>query len=71
MSPARPVYRVHGALDFGGDEIYFYENAELVGRAFSDVLGEFRTSSLIGIVPVGEQPHLNPLMDRSSLPAIG
>ena len=51
-------------LDFGGDEIYFFEEASLVGRQFGEALAAYRTSSLIGIVPKGEQPHLNPPMDR-------
>ena len=51
-------------LDFGGDEIYFFEDPDLVGRAFGDALSEFRTSSLIGIAAAGELPQLNPPMDR-------
>ena len=51
-------------LDFDGDEIYFFQDPELVGRTFGDALREFRTSSLIGIVPTGEQPRLNPPMER-------
>jgi ion channel POLLUX/CASTOR len=51
-------------LDFGGDEIYFFEDAGLAGQEFGEVLKQFRTSSLIGIVPAGEQPRLNPPLDR-------
>jgi len=51
-------------LDFGGDEIYFFEDAELVGQRFGDALNQFRRSSLIGIVPAGERPQLNPSMER-------
>ncbi len=51
-------------LDFGGDEIYFFQEPSLVGKTFGDALGRFRTSSLIGIVPVGDRPHLNPQMDH-------
>jgi voltage-gated potassium channel Kch len=50
-------------LDFDGDEIYFFEEPSLVGRQFGEALGMFRTSSLIGIVPAGGPPHLNPPMD--------
>jgi voltage-gated potassium channel Kch len=50
-------------LDFGGDEIYFFSDAEFVGQRFGDVLGQFRRSSLIGIVPAGQQPRLNPPME--------
>ena len=51
-------------LDFGGDEIYFSEDASLVGRQFGEALSAFKIASLIGIVPVDEHPHLNPAMDR-------
>jgi voltage-gated potassium channel Kch len=50
-------------LDFGGDEIYFFADPALVGRTFGDALFDFRDSSLIGIVPGGGQPRLNPPMD--------
>ncbi len=51
-------------LDFGGDEIYFFEEPSLVGRQFGEALTVYKAASLIGIVPVGEQPHLNPSMER-------
>lgn len=51
-------------LDFGGDEMYFWSSAELVGRKFGECLTLFRTSSLIGMVPADGQPQLNPPMDR-------
>jgi len=51
-------------LDFDGDEIYFSEEAELIGTTFGNALSQFRTSSLIGIVPAGDKPQLNPPMDR-------
>jgi voltage-gated potassium channel Kch len=50
-------------LDFGGDEIYFSSQPDLAGRTFGEALGAFRTSSLIGIVPAGGLPALNPPMD--------
>ena len=50
-------------LDFGGDEIYFFEEPGLVGSQFGDALHAFRTSSLIGLVPAGGKPTLNPAMD--------
>jgi voltage-gated potassium channel Kch len=50
-------------LDFGGDEIYFHEEPSLVGRRFGEALTAFRTASLIGILPVGKEAHLNPSMD--------
>ncbi|MEA2675964.1 MAG: hypothetical protein QOJ81_105 [Chloroflexota bacterium] len=53
-------------LDFGGDEMYFWSSPELVGRRFGECLAQFRTSSLIGIVPAEGTgaPQLNPPMDR-------
>jgi voltage-gated potassium channel Kch len=51
-------------LDFGGDEIYFSSQTGLVGRTFGAALGEFRASSLIGLVPLGGDPLLNPPMER-------
>jgi voltage-gated potassium channel Kch len=51
-------------LDFGGDEIYFFEEPALVGRQFGEALNAFRTSSLIGVAPAGGHPTLNPPMDR-------
>jgi voltage-gated potassium channel Kch len=51
-------------LDFGGDEIYFSSQPGLVGRTFGAALGEFRASSLIGLVPLGGEPLLNPPMER-------
>jgi ion channel POLLUX/CASTOR len=51
-------------LDFDGDEIYFFAEDSLVGSKFGEALTAFRTSSLIGIVPSGEAPQLNPPMER-------
>jgi ion channel POLLUX/CASTOR len=53
-------------LDFGGDEMYFWSSPEMVGRKFGECLALFRTSSLIGIIPVDGTgaPQLNPPMDR-------
>lgn len=51
-------------LDFGGDEIYFFEEPALVGQQFGEALAAFGTSSLIGLAGAGEQPHLNPPMER-------
>jgi ion channel POLLUX/CASTOR len=51
-------------LDFGGNEIYFHEEPELVGTDFGAALHAYRDSSLIGIVPSGGAPMLNPPMDR-------
>lgn len=36
-------------LDFGGDEIYFHEEPQLVGKTFGESLSAFETSSVIGV----------------------
>jgi voltage-gated potassium channel Kch len=51
-------------LDFDGDEIYFHQEPSLVGAAFGDALGGFRSSALIGLVPDGGLPQLNPPMEH-------
>ncbi|CAN5742093.1 lipoprotein [soil metagenome] len=50
-------------LGFGGDEIYFAPEPALTGRQFGHALDAYRQASLIGIVPSGATPHLNPPMD--------
>ena len=50
-------------LDFGGDEIYFTNVPELAGRTFSDAIMAFEDSAVIGLVPSGGAPLLNPPMD--------
>lgn len=50
-------------LDFGGDEIYFYEEPALVGRPFGDALMAYEDSTVIGLQSRGGQPLLNPPMD--------
>lgn len=52
-------------LDFGGNEIYFFEVPSLAGRQFGEALHSFRDSSLIGIAPASGEPLLNPPMDRA------
>ena len=47
-------------LDFAGDEIYLTEQPALVGRAFGDTLASFSDSAVIGLLPAGGVPHLNP-----------
>ncbi len=36
-------------LDFGGDEIYFHAEPQLVGKTFREVLSAYDTSSVIGL----------------------
>jgi hypothetical protein len=50
-------------LDFGGDEIYLSHQAGLAGRTFGEALLAFEDSSLIGLLPAGGAPTLNPPMD--------
>ncbi len=51
-------------LDFGGDEIYFHDpEPALVGKTFGDALFVYEGSSVIGMVPKGGSPALNPPMD--------
>lgn len=47
-------------LDFAGDEIYLTEQPPLVGRPFGETLGAFADASVIGLLPAGGTPHLNP-----------
>jgi voltage-gated potassium channel Kch len=50
-------------LDFGGDEIYLSHQPSLTGRMFGEALLAFEESSLIGLVPAGGAPRVNPPMD--------
>ncbi|MGY2895562.1 CASTOR/POLLUX-related putative ion channel [Deinococcus sp. UYEF24] len=50
-------------LDFGGDEIYFSELPELVGKTFGEALFTFADSALIGLRFADGQIVLNPPMD--------
>jgi voltage-gated potassium channel Kch len=50
-------------LDFGGDEIYLAPQPGLAGSTFGDALLAFESSSLIGLVPAGGAPRVNPPMD--------
>ncbi len=50
-------------LDFAGDEIYLTEQPSLTGQAFGDTLASFADASVIGLLPAGGTPHLNPRSD--------
>ena len=50
-------------LDFKGDEIYFHEEPELVGKTFGEALLVYETSTLIGLQPKGKSPELKPPLD--------
>ncbi len=51
-------------MNFGGDEIYFKEEPRLVGKKFGDILLDYEDSSIIGLMPAGGVPMVNPAMDR-------
>lgn len=51
-------------LNFGGSEIYFHEDQQLVGKRFGDVLSMYEHDSVLGLVSADGQPHLNPAQDR-------
>jgi len=50
-------------LDFGGDEIYFSQEAELTGKTFGEALFAYDDCSVIGLRPHGGGVRLNPPMD--------
>jgi voltage-gated potassium channel Kch len=50
-------------LDYGGDEIYFKEEASLTGMSFADALFSFDTSSVIGMRTADGIVRLNPPME--------
>lgn len=47
-------------LNYGGNEIYFHEEQQVVGRRFGEVINMYLHDSLIGILGTDGQPHLNP-----------
>jgi Trk K+ transport system NAD-binding subunit len=51
-------------LDFGGVEIYFSEQPNLVGLTFGEALLRFDSNTILGIYEKGELPKLNPPMDQ-------
>ncbi|MFA7408311.1 MAG: hypothetical protein WCY93_10905 [Anaerolineaceae bacterium] len=50
-------------LDFAGDEIYFYQDPQLVGKKFGDTLPLFEKNAVMGLWKKGRIPELNPEMD--------
>jgi len=54
-------------LDFGGDEMYFYEEKALVGKTFGESISAYEDSAVIGISR-GGKPVLNPPMDTKLQP---
>ncbi|HEX5715384.1 MAG TPA: potassium transporter TrkA [Thermoanaerobaculia bacterium] len=52
-------------LDFGGDEIYFHEEPNLVGKNFGESLLAFEDSTIMGLLRQDGTMLLNPPMDTS------
>lgn len=52
-------------LDFEGDEIYFAEAADLVGRTYGDSLTAFNDSAIIGIAHANGTVAINPPMQTT------
>lgn len=50
-------------LDFGGDEIYFHEEAELVGKTVGEALFAFEDASVMGIARGAGRVELLPSLD--------
>jgi voltage-gated potassium channel Kch len=50
-------------LNFGGDEIYFKSEPDLVGKAFGESLMAYEDSTVIGLQKEAGQIFLNPPMD--------
>ena len=50
-------------LDFGGDEIYFTEPKELLGKTYGETLNKYEKNTVMGIAPKGGAASLNPPMD--------
>lgn len=50
-------------LDFAGDEIYFKDEPELVGKTFKDAIFAFENSSIMGLIDSSGSVRINPAMD--------
>lgn len=50
-------------MDFGGDEIYFKEEAALIGKTYGDALLAYEDSSVMGVRKSDSKILLNPPMD--------
>ena len=49
-------------LDFGGDEIYFYEKDSLVGKTYGETLHLFEKNAVLGLAQAGFPACINPPM---------
>ena len=50
-------------MDFGGDEIYFKQEPDLVGSTYAHALLAYEDSTIIGLCHPASTPKLNPPMD--------
>ena len=50
-------------LDFGGDEIYFTQPADLVGKTYAESLDRFESNTVMGISQADGSARLNPPLD--------
>ncbi|RED94121.1 CASTOR/POLLUX-related putative ion channel [Marinoscillum furvescens] len=50
-------------MDFGGDEIYFMEEPQLVGKTFREILFAYEDSAIMGIQYADGSVEVNPPMD--------
>jgi Trk K+ transport system NAD-binding subunit len=51
-------------LDFDGDEIYFQEVVDLVGKSYGDSLTAFNKAAVIGVIAFDGTVAINPPVDR-------
>ena len=54
-------------FDFDGDEIYFHESPELIGKSFGDALLSFDAAAVLGLRFADGRIQLNPPMDQIDL----
>lgn len=50
-------------LDFGGDEIYFKQEPQLVGKSYREALFSYQDSTVMGIRKANGRIEMNPAMD--------
>ena len=50
-------------LGYDGDELYFQEQPEIIGKKYSEIIFMYENSSVVGIMPKNQPPKINPPMD--------
>lgn len=55
-------------LDFAGDEIYFKDEPDLVGKTFKDAIFAYENSSIMGFIDSSGSVRINPAMDTVITP---